>query len=230
MAFDVDAVLKGAGALGGALGSAYASWKWIWPWLRDDVWPVFVGFKAIAELPKIATTCSETTETLRAQDLRLQRVMKEVMPNGGSSLRDAVGRIEVSVADQAQYLRVMAGTMRANLDSDPYRALFETDADGANLWVNKTYLRWVNRSMQELLGWGWLACISDSDRERVREEWLSCVRERRQFQARYHLVDSAGERIEVDCHVVPIPEGASVVERYVGVIRRVDRRVYEDLE
>jgi PAS domain-containing protein len=227
---ELDALLKATGAIGASVGSAYASWKWIWPWLKNDLWPVLVGFKAIAELPTVVHTCSGLNDTIKAHDIRLARVMKEVLPNGGSSLRDAVGRIETSVSDQAQYLRVMAGTMRANLDSDPYRALFETDADGSNLWVNKTYLRWVNRSVQEMLGWGWLACVADADRERVRDEWLSCVKERRQFQARYFLVDSAGARIEVDCHVVPIPEGASVVERYVGVIRRVDRRVYEDQE
>jgi PAS domain-containing protein len=227
---DIDALLKAAGALGASAGSAYASWKWIWPWLRDKVWPVLVGFQAMAELPAIAHTCAKLDDAIKSQDIRLQRVMKEVMPNGGSSLRDAVTRIEVSVGDQSQYLRVMAGTMRANLDSDPYRALFETDAHGANLWVNKTYLRWVNRSVQEMLGWGWLACVCDADRERVRDEWLQSVKERRQFQARYFLVDSAGSRIEVDCHVVPIPEGSSVVERFIGVIRRVDRRVYEDQE
>jgi PAS domain S-box-containing protein len=225
---DID--LAAAAKLGASIGGVWASWKWVIPWLKNDVWPVLKGFKAIADLPQVVATCGTLEKTLQGQNLQLTRVVKEVLPNGGSSLRDAVSRVENASVEHGAYLRVLAGTMRANLDSDPVRALFETDAHGANLWVNKTYLRWVNRSAAEMQGWGWLAAIADRDRVRVRTEWESAVEERRQFNCRYFLRDSAGVEVEVECSATPIPEGGDAVERYVGVIRRIDRRVYEDQE
>ena len=64
------------------------------------MWPMLVKFisvgSAVAELPETLATLSEKTEKL---ETTLQIIKKEVLPNGGSSLRDAVNRVEANMQE-----------------------------------------------------------------------------------------------------------------------------------
>lgn len=67
------------------------------------MWPMLVKFisvgSAVADLPK---TLVELTEKTHDLEKTLQVIKKEVLPNGGSSLRDAVNRTEVQLQDLAK--------------------------------------------------------------------------------------------------------------------------------
>jgi hypothetical protein len=67
------------------------------------MWPMLVKFisvgSAVADLPHTLTELSEKTKSL---EQTLQVIKKEVLPNGGSSLRDAVNRTEVQLQDLAR--------------------------------------------------------------------------------------------------------------------------------
>lgn len=62
------------------------------------MWPMLVKFikvgSAVADLPTTLELLSKKTEDL---EKTLQIIKKEVLPNGGSSLRDAVNRTEISL-------------------------------------------------------------------------------------------------------------------------------------
>jgi predicted XRE-type DNA-binding protein len=64
------------------------------------MWPMLVKFisvgSAVADLPETLATLTEKTEKL---ETTLQIIKKEVLPNGGSSLRDAVNRVEVNMQE-----------------------------------------------------------------------------------------------------------------------------------
>lgn len=64
------------------------------------MWPMLVKFikvgSAVADLPTTLEQLSTKTEALEET---LQIIKKEVLPNGGSSLRDAVNRTEVSLKE-----------------------------------------------------------------------------------------------------------------------------------
>lgn len=67
------------------------------------MWPMLVKFikvgSAVADLPTTLELLSKKTEDLEET---LQIIKKEVLPNGGSSLRDAVNRTEISLKDLAK--------------------------------------------------------------------------------------------------------------------------------
>jgi hypothetical protein len=93
---------------------------------------------------------------MNAMEQTLASIAKEVRPNGGASLRDAVERTEKSVA-------ILGGVMRAHHSADDTYARFEADGIGLYSWVNPTYLRWAERSMHETEGYGWINCIGLED-------------------------------------------------------------------
>lgn len=199
-----------ASAAGGVI---YGGWRMVRNRVRKWWLPYSLGIKAIAQFPKL----QQDVQGIRAQ----------VSPNGGSSLSDAVNRTEKSVKALASNVALLSGTMRANADSDPRRALFECDADGENIWVNKTYMRWVNNSASELLGWGFINVIHTDDQDRVRNEWSRALKEERQYNLRHRITAGDGSAISVETVATPISVDGKI-ERWVGVIRRLDSSYYED--
>ena len=65
-----------------------------------EMWPMLVKFisvgSAVADLPETLATLTKKTEKL---ETTLQIIKKEVLPNGGSSLRDAVNRMEANMQE-----------------------------------------------------------------------------------------------------------------------------------
>lgn len=68
--------------------------------------PVLVGL-SIAGIIAIVTVGFKLAKRLDTQDAQLAAISAEVFPNGGSSIKDAVARIEVTVGGvQAEQKRV----------------------------------------------------------------------------------------------------------------------------
>lgn len=123
----------------------------------------------------------------------LNYIMAELKPNSGSSLRDAINRIENKVAtiDLAQ---------KAYMDVDSPIPIFQTDFEGNLVWVNKAYLKLVSRPMNEVLGTGWELIIPQEERSRIREEWYRAIKEHRVFEYCYDLINSETEnKIRIKC-------------------------------
>jgi PAS domain S-box-containing protein len=139
-------------------------------------------------------------------------------PNSGGSAIDRIVRLGERVESVAFDVRTMKATQRArgNGSAD---GEFECDADGLCLHSNATYVRWVERGEDQLRGMGWLTCIAEHDRDRVRDEWEACVEERREFGMRYAMVSASGNEFQVDCIAIPIREGNDILG-WVGHVKR----------
>lgn len=185
-------------------------WKFLWPaiarWWRSFTQPIRDLTAACQAMPQV--------------QMQLGVIAREVLPNGGSSLRDVVTRTEVKVDRVEQRQLLHEATTRARTDSDPRVAMFECGPDGQNIEVSDTYCRWLNLSRDELLGWGFLSYIHPADRDEVRDEWHACIEERRVYSKRHRLITSAGTTLTVDTTARPIPE-TGPVQRWIGVIRQV---------
>jgi len=193
-----------AGATVGSL--LYGGWRAI----RKHVTPYLEG---LAVLPTICQTMPSPAR-MHAMEQTLASIAKEVRPNGGASLRDSVERTEKSVA-------ILGGVMRAHHSADDTYARFEADGIGLWSWANPTLLHWVERSMHEVDGYGWINSVGLDDRTRIRDEWERAVAERREFSARFHLRTTRGREFLVECIATPVPNNGDQVERWVGVIKRI---------
>lgn len=225
----MEAALKffeGLGVIGTALTAvatlfaAIGFKRWGWPPIRrvfTNVGGFCRGIGAVSELPQYI----DVLRGVKNMETTVDRIHKEVIPNGGSSLRDAVTMTRDTVKRTETALALFINTSRAQWDGMGMFAVFECTPDGGYAYTNSVYQRWTNRSDTELLGYGWINALVHADRERVRVEWDSCVEDRREFAMSFRIRGAHGEEIPVLCTATPVTETHhGPVAKWVGVIRR----------
>lgn len=183
-----------------------------WKWLQNgwqNGWAVLLalgaGIFAITELacgfkwtrkhiwsPICSIFTLQTRGKLDAMAAQLANITKELSPNGGSSLRDSVDglRATVNLIDTRQ---VLQNERLKAITGDAPEGLKEFNAIGQLIWANRTYARWVNRDLAELVGNGWINTVFLADRDRVKREWAEVVREGRNYETAYRDVTPDGK-------------------------------------
>lgn len=156
-----------------------------------------------------------TTMHLTVLPERINRIYQEVTPNGGSSLKDSVNRIETRQLIQEQRQHAYASHLTT--------PIFETDATGACTWVNKAYLDFVDASQDDILGHGWINFIEYEDQHRVAESWASAIRDKRAFRLEYTMVPPEGPT-RVIGETTVIRDSGGAVLGYIGSFTPIHER------
>lgn len=132
-----------------------------------------------------------------------RQTAKEFKPNGGSSIRDSLNRLESSVAATRQTSLTLASVMGV--------AYFQTDASGGYTYVSKEWQRMAEMFAEDALGAGWINGISQNHRHRVISEWNEAILYKRPIKI--HCEMASG----VAVHITATPiKSHGVLEGYVG--------------
>ena len=109
----------------------------------------------------------------------LDKLVEQFQPNGGTSVRDAIDRIDFSVQrNTARFIAML---------NHEIRAVFECDVEGQCTFANKALSDLFGMADDELMGNGWLVGIDPADRERIWQVWLSCVKSHIPYEAVYSV-------------------------------------------
>lgn len=136
---------------------------------------------------------------------RWEAILAELRPNGGTSLKDAISRIEERQVWQWGRTDLI---MHAMADA---AAVYETDHTGHCVWVSPAYCRVTGRTLEECLGLGWVVVIHPDDAIRVRTEWESAVADHRPFGMHYRMVHADGHPFKVHSVASPRTIGARLL-------------------
>lgn len=140
----------------------------------------------------------------RMQDAlsKLDRVLKEVLPNGGSSLRDSINRVEKNIT----LIESNINTINDKVDNleDTHRialnmqqiAFWISGKQGEITYASPSMCKLVKRVESEMLGNGWISCISHEDTKRISEAWEISIEEDRTFDEIYTFT-SGGNSVKV---------------------------------
>lgn len=79
---------------------------------------------------------------------KLDRVLHEVLPNNGGSMRDEMRRA----------FEMVKTTLSSSTEGQ-----LELDSEGNLIWANEPFTRWTGRSVAQLQGRGFLTTILDAD-------------------------------------------------------------------
>ncbi len=162
---------------------------------------------ALAAIWKVAPKIWKAMSGWIMHDLNLQItqmskditfIVAELKLNGGTSVKDAINRNEVTLLRIEANLSLANERQRARMLDTP-EMIFETDVNGNYVWVNRTYTRTVQRAMPELLGKGWVNGIEADQREGVVDEWYKSVEEDREFEMNFSFQTPNGIVIPVTC-------------------------------
>ena len=127
---------------------------------------------------------------------KINEISKEFAPNHGSSLRDLLTRMQDELIKNTELTEKIA-TRQKWLFDNREMPIFESDEEGHCVWVNVAYMNLVGRDMSFLLGSGWKNVIAPEDRERVIQNWESCVKDGRDSEDTYFIIDAKGIKTKV---------------------------------
>lgn len=185
------------GIIAGGLTAIGVCLAGIWKYI------IKVGWDRLVEVHTFITEALPTLTT----------IANEFKPNGGSTLRDALDRIEITVARNASMATVVL--------QEATDAIFVTDGNGNCTWVNDTYSQWTGLSVDQASGKGWLSAISMDDREKVHEEWEAAVRDRVNFTGHYTWTNGV-KQFPVRCRTKLTISNKGQLVGAIGVVKRLD--------
>lgn len=140
----------------------------------------------------------------------MRKIIYEFRPNGGSSMKDALDRIEHKLTVDFQRRRIM--------DMDAPNGIFETDINGHFKYVNRTLCKMLNRTPEELYGNGWVSCISPAQRKDVYAEWTSAINQGREFLMTVNLLKSDGSEVVTSIKAMAIKDMNGDAIEWLGVV------------
>lgn len=117
--------------------------------------------------------------------LKIQLMADEFRPNGGSTLRDAINRIEEKVTVQEQKTLALIKSLPLGT--------WVSDAKGKCIDLNRSLCKITGRTESELKGDNWSNWIHSSFKDNVIEEWNRCVTGDLNFEMEYSFVKPDGK-------------------------------------
>ena len=163
----VESVAKSVGFWGVIIGAVIAAFKKV-------ILPIWRFFKEYNEHKELLLKCNENIDA----------ILKELRPNGGSSLKDQLSRIENSV--DLLDVKVAAVALATNV------GYWKSDANGKAIEVGRSLCSILGRTDSEIKGSNWVTIMHPNDREIVKSEWDSAVEDGRDFEMVYRFVKPDG--------------------------------------
>jgi PAS domain S-box-containing protein len=130
--------------------------------------------------------------------LNVDALVADLKPNGGSSLKDQINRIEH---------RLIRGEMRSRaLIRDYDCGIFECDMKGSNMYVNRTYCKMLKTSSTKLLGTEWIQFIHPDYMGDYESMWSDKFENCEEVDMCILMIDSDGETIPVRIKAYPLKD------------------------
>lgn len=130
----------------------------------------------------------------------IEHIFNELASNGGGTLRDKIDRMEFMLA--------LHNSKQRALLQDVEEGVIETNAEGKIIWANRTYLRKLDITLQDLKGDGWLTYVDPSERQTMIDNWSLAVDK---------AIDMESETVlNVSGKKVPVHSKAHALKDYQG--------------
>ncbi len=156
----------------------------------------------------------------------LEKIQSELHPNGGSSLRDAVNRIDTkvtSVSDRINTLQVSTEMMSDTMNI----CRWSSDKNGLVNFVNRSLRKLVGITDDQLvMGDAWLNnIVYIDDRNQTDIEWSRAVDSNSEYHHVFRIVNqTTGELIKVNSHARLILNDRGEVTGWAGVLVPYDQK------
>lgn len=120
----------------------------------------------------------------------LEVIKKEVVTNGGKSLKDAVTSLKETCEriELTQKVLEQRSKLALNYHNE---ALFETDRRGNLVWTNEKFYQVTGETHTNLTGLNWINYVQEGDREKFERELKNCLESCRKFELETKSTDGA---------------------------------------
>lgn len=120
-----------------------------------------------------------------------EKVNYEINNNGGKSIKDLVEKTNVN-------LQKLLATQEAML-SISEQAIFKCNEDGDCTFANESLCELYGAAMEDMLGFGWVNFIKESERDAAEKNWKRSIQHDRQITYSYTVVNGDTGK-EIPCY------------------------------
>lgn len=199
---DLGLLLGKIVAVGGSAWAVAKAIRFLWTKAIAPMFNIFQSnYKNLKAIPALVEDIAQLKETVR----------KEFSPNGGSSIRDILDRLESNQVVMAAQQDIQLFTQKL--------AIIRMNKEGEVASVSEPLCLLLKRQKEELLGKNWINVICPDDREEIHEGWMSAVGDHRNFSAHFNCCGDGGEAIRVMMKANPLPGRAGL--GFIGTITQV---------
>jgi PAS domain S-box-containing protein len=148
----------------------------------------------------------------------------------GAPVRNAEGRIQSWVGtctdihdrkEAEMALRQSEVRFRTMAEAVP-SFLFETDAEGWNIWTSEGWRRFTGQTPHQVSGHGWAEALHPDDRAANVDRWMQCMQDGVPFESQQRLRRSDGVYVWVMARALPVRDSHGKVTRWVGSVTNVE--------
>lgn len=132
-------------------------------------------------------------------------------------------RYAISRSRLEQHLQESEARFRNLADGAPV-LMWESDVEQRCTWLNKTWLGFTGRTLEQELGMGWMEGVHPDDRAAVSEEYAACFAAHRPIRIEYRLRRSDGEYRWVIAYGSPRLEPHNQLVGYIGMCMDITER------
>jgi PAS domain-containing protein len=150
----------------------------------------------------------------------VRTIFSEITPNSGTSIKDKINCIERDLSDQNISIEKITRRQFWLLENEQ-RLIFETDAEGKFLWINKRFKDLIKRDLSFVEGNGWKNVVHDDDRDEVIDKFQSCIKDGITYEDVFRICDSNRNVFKVKCIANKADECG-----YMGTIILLDNNVF----
>jgi PAS domain S-box-containing protein len=169
----------------------------------------------LSDFGKMPSRISGLADAYKELCKRVGAIENELKPHGGTSLRDAVTRVEQMTIGTRAHVRLQ---YQMNLTPT-----FEIGTDGSATWVNRAYIEEYGMGLDDISGNKWLSNIHPDDRERVMKEYAHIIEDKRQGSIQYRAQFKGEPYRNMDIIVYPIFDHESACLGWVGYSKMLPR-------
>lgn len=150
-------------------------------------------------------------KTLGRRGEQLNRIEAQLVSNSGTSLRDAVRRIE-------ERQNAFDAFLRAQLNLHNV-AILRANAEGRVYSINREYQRLIGADLSQVSGEGWINTIHPDHRGMVMDNWQKAVLAGREFHEEVQFVRAdTGQPFTASMNVYREMDREGRIVGYLGVI------------
>lgn len=146
---------------------------------------------------------------------RMDLISNEFLPNNGTTLRDAVDKLTKQLFFLDQQTKMMLGNQMDH-------GVFITNEKGDIMWANALFLKITGRTLEEIQGKGWKTAVSLNHRNKVVEEWKSCIEDDRGFEMDFLFETPDKQEIHVHCTTTKVIGKDSKAIGFIGIVNKLD--------
>lgn len=163
---------------------------------------------------KSVQTTMKTLDSIAVLQTSISELQADMKPNGGSSMRDAIDRVEQLVLLNHNTLKAVLELMNSGF--------FLTDADGECTHVNNHWSSMTGMELSDALGHGWLTLLPIEDRQALWDEWALAVEDGRAFHRKVRMTHwKTHKPLEVYYHTIPLRNQQGEVVGHIGTLTEV---------